>query len=43
MLIFMLTSGHWHLPLGRDPSALLCPWAYNAVKMALPLYGHIVV
>ena len=36
MLIFMITSGHWHLPLGRGPSALLCwgpimllrwPWA----------------
>ena len=35
MLFFMITSGHWHSPLGRGPSALLCPGAYNAVKTAL--------
>ena len=32
---FMITSGRWHFPLGRGPSALLCLGAYNAVKTAL--------
>ena len=35
MFIFMITSRHWYLSLGRGPSALLCLGAYNAVKTAL--------
>ena len=32
MLIFMITTKE---VVGRGISALFCPWAYNAVKMAL--------